>query len=257
MGCCATKSAGNDLYIEVFQSFPIRSILINILFQNYFSKTKNDLLDFTETQFQELINILLLPKDEKNRNIFTQYWLDFYRSLNSQTRTLTIKICLAFLCTGITEDIDIKLIADEMKKSTKSNSSSNINEISKKYEIPKNITKNIIESYVKLLTVDTIDHFKFLISDSRKFKVEYSDKWERSAIEKYVEITFFNDIKDKGNSLINIYSFLKEHYEKLRNDDAIRKDFAVFSEKYREKNPQNVGLNQLKETTMILGHNSL
>ena len=132
MGCCATKSEGNDLYVEIFQSFPIRAILINILFQNYFSKTKNDLLDFTETQFQELINILLLPKEEKNRNIFTQYWLDFYRSLNSQTRTLTIKICLAFLCTGITEDIDIKLIADEMKKSTKSNSSSNINEISKK-----------------------------------------------------------------------------------------------------------------------------
>lgn len=256
MGCCATKSIDNDLYIEIFQSFPIRSVSVDGLFQEYFSKKKSDLTVFTETQFQELINLLLLPKEEEIRNIFTQYWLDFYRSLNSQTRTLTIKICLAFLCSGITEN-NIKRITDEMTKMTNSNNSTNINEKNPKYEVPKNITKNIIESYVKLLTVDTTDHFKFLMPHSNKFMLEYFDKWERCALKKYVEITFFNDAKDKGNSLVNIYSFLKEHYEKLRNDDGIRKEFAVFSEKYREKNPQNIGLNQIKENIKILGSNSL
>ena len=109
-----------------------------------------------------------------------------------------------------------------------------------------NETKKILASYVKLLTIDTVELFRGLI-DERTFERDLKQRWEIKAVDKFVDMTFFKSQYDKKTN-ININWFLKRNLPLLRHDDEIRKSFEEFSKDYRSTNKLIIDLEGLKSS---------
>ena len=94
-------------------------------------------------------------------------------------------MCLFFLSDTLDMNKDIELVSSEMLEMFRIRDDSNCIEVSR------NETKKIVSSYVKLLTIDTVELFRGMI-DERTFERDLNQRWEIKAIDKFVEKTFFN-----------------------------------------------------------------
>ena len=240
MGCCSPSTLPRDIHSDIFSSLPVRSINILTLLSTYIPNEDNGMGEISETQFQSIINEILLTEDIRKKEALTSYWLDFYRNLPSLTRTITIKMCLFFLSDTLDMNKDIELVSSEMLEMFRIKDDSNCIEVSR------NETKKILASYVKLLTIDTVELFRGLI-DERTFERDLKQRWEIKAVDKFVDMTFFKSQYDKKTN-ININRFLKRNLPLLRHDDEIRKSFEEFSKDYRSTNKLIIDLEGLKSS---------
>ena len=190
MGCCSPSTLPRDIHSDIFSSLPVRSINILTLLSTYIPNEDNGMGEISETQFQSIINEILLTEDIRKKEALTSYWLDFYRNLPSLTRTITIKMCLFFLSDTLDMNKDIELVSSEMLEMFRIKDDSNCIEVSR------NETKKILASYVKLLTIDTVELFRGLI-DERTFERDLKQRWEIKAVDKFVDMTFFKSQYDK------------------------------------------------------------
>ena len=77
MGCCSPSTLPRDIHSDIFSSLPVRSINILTLLSTYIPNEDNGMGEISETQFQSIINEILLTEDIRKKEALTSYWLDF------------------------------------------------------------------------------------------------------------------------------------------------------------------------------------
>lgn len=242
MGCCSI-SRKIEIVNDVFFQLPIRNVSIKKFLNNFDLKQ-----GITSTKFQVIINDYLLLQDKafaSQSSILFDYWFNFHNNLASETRSIHLCFILGLLCKNLLEE-DVAILAKILTSSDSINKEKTKEMIYSKTEF-----KTIIETYIRMLTIDTIDYFKYFSMNPTEYEQELQSEWEVNAIDTFVEEMFHisNKKEESANHYINIKVFLKEHLDTLKNDQLIRNEFTIYSKKYREKNKRGLDLNQLRIET--------
>ena len=222
MGNCCSPSTNqiiND-YLTTVLSLPIRHVSIKSLNENFDNFTKYD-DDIAETEFQEIINIYLLYKNNPqniNYNLL-DLWLNFYKAIPCQNRKKIIQFCLSMLSKC---DDETKII-----------------------ELDNHLIKSALSTYISLISIEAAEHFKNYKYAPENFWLNTQDLWRKEALPDFIEERFF---KDTGN-VFESKAFYKEHCDYLKNDEKIRVDFAEFSIKYKNEYKSFLGFNELSESS--------
>lgn len=242
MGCC-NFNRNVEICNEIFAQLPIRNVSISKFITNFDLKNK-----ITSTKFQVIINDYLLFQDKmyvSQNSILLDYWFTLYNNLTSDARSIYVCFLLGLLCRNIYDE-DASILAKILTTGETNNK-----ERSKEMYYSRSKFKMIIGIYIRMITVDTIEYFKYFSFNPEEYQKELESEWEVEAIDSFVDETFriANKKDESMNQLINVKEFLKEYLGTLRNDQLIRNEFTIYSKEYRIKNKKVLDLNKLGKKT--------
>jgi len=234
--CCEGR---NSSFLEkqvstIFESLPICNTNITDFINFYEKKIQSNYLTpgntnniINDINYQELINIYLLPKDEE-AEIINEYWFDFYNSMKYDERTLKIKIILSLFCKLNNPKNFVKKIIKLLEEFESNNKNEGI--MSEDFYMYKKDFLKILSLYIELITVMTIKHFKYFENDAEKFEKKKREEWQIDYIEPFIEKYFFEIVDEETlkDNLLNTNKFFEGSLERIKNIQKIRENFSEF-----------------------------